>query len=197
MEPLSDEQLLAQYQSDSTSTAGVNSLDELFGRYHSRIATWCFRFTGDRNSAGDLAQDILLRAYRNLDSFRGASKFSTWLYTIARNHCLNEAKARSTRAHDAAEVLDFDLADRSTNSVLSQLEHDESVQAMRTLMEESLDDVERKVMVMHFGEDVTLESVSRLLGLNNPSGARAYVVSAKRKLASAVQRWNARQRGTR
>jgi RNA polymerase sigma-70 factor, ECF subfamily len=188
-EALSDEDLLAKFRAG----AGAKWLDQLLGRYHTRVAKWCYRFTGDRESASDLAQDILLRAYRNLDSFRGDSKFSTWIYTVTRNHCLNEMKARKARVEQAADVLDFDIEDAAQPDVLANMERQESNKAMKTLIEETLDDTEKQVMTLHFVDEVGLDAVTRLLGLSNASGARAYVVSARRKLTSAVQRWKARQ----
>ncbi len=192
MQELSDEELLARYRDQQESLAGAKWLNQLLSRYHARVATWCLRFTGDRESAGDLAQDIFLRVYRNLDSFRGASKFSTWLYTVTRNHCINEMKARASRGNQAAEVLDFDVHDQAAPNALTTLEQREEIEAMRMLMQEVLDDTEQRVMTLHFADEIGLEAVTRLLNLKNPSGARAYVVSAKRKLTSALQRWKTR-----
>ena len=163
-------------------------MNELLGRYHSRVATWCYRFTGDRNSASDLAQDIFLKAYRYLDSFRGESKFSTWLYTIARNHCVNDMKSRATRPEQALDDLPVEPVDSLQQDVLSALESEEARRSVRALMDDVLDDTEKKVMVMHFAEELTLDSITRILNLNNASGARAYVVSAKRKLNTGFQR---------
>src|SRR5450755_2414990 len=118
----SDEQLVGSFRSDGGSPAGNKWLNELFGRYHSRVAAWCFRFTGNRELAGDLAQDVFLRAYRNIDSFRGNSKFSTWLYTIARNHCVNDMKARSLRPEQTSESIELDLEDEFKESILASLE---------------------------------------------------------------------------
>jgi RNA polymerase sigma-70 factor, ECF subfamily len=192
MQQLSDEELVARHRAE-----GGPWINELFGRYHRRVAIWCYRFTGDRDSAADLAQEVFLRAYRSLEAFRGDSKFSTWLYTIARNHCLNEMKARASRPEQNSELLELEIADGATN-VLRELEREESMQSMRDLIAETLDETETQVMVLHFGEEIKLDAITRLLGLTNASGARAYVVSAKRKLAAAVTRWNAReQRGRR
>lgn len=190
MEHLNDEDLLARFRTDSErGESGARWIDELFQRYHRKVAAWCYRFTGDRESAGDLAQDIFLRAYRNLDSFRGSAKFSTWLYTIARNHCVNEARSRQCQP---VEALDFDVADSGATSILDSMEQEESVQVMRSLIAQNLDPIEKKVMVMHFGGGISLDAVSRHLGLTNASGARAQIVSAKRKLARAMDRWKTR-----
>jgi RNA polymerase sigma-70 factor (ECF subfamily) len=194
MQKFSDEELVASFRSDGGPPAGNHWIDELFGRYHSRVALWCYRFTGNRELAADLAQDVFLRAYRNIDSFRGDSKFSTWLYTIARNHCVNEMKARSVRPEQTSESLEIDIEDGLKESVLESLQREESLQSMRVLMEQTLDETEKKVMVLHFAEEIGLDAVTRLLELKNPSGARAYVVSAKRKLSAAVQRWKASEK---
>ncbi len=189
MQNLDDEDLLARYRADrERGESGSRWVNELFGRYHARVATWCYRFTGDRDSAGDLAQEIFLRTYRNLDSFQGSARFSTWLYTVTRNHCVNEMRSRQSRFQDAAESLDFEVADAAA-SALDSLQQQESLQQMRSLIEENLDPLEKQVMVMHFASGISLGAVSRLLGLTNASGARAYIVSAKRKLARARDRW--------
>ena len=188
MQNLDDEELLARFQADS----GAKWIDELFRRYHTKVAAWCYRFTGDRDSAGDLAQEIFLRAYRNLDSFRGSAKFSTWLYTIARNHCMNELRSRQTRLEQSAQTLDFEVEDSSATSILETMEQEESLRVMRVLIEQNLDSIEKKVMVLHFAHGMSLEAVSRHLALTNASGARAHIVSAKRKLARAMERWKAR-----
>lgn len=163
-------------------------MNELFGRYHARVAAWCYRFTGDRSSAADLAQDVFLKAYRNLESFEGSARFSTWLYAIARNHCFNDMKSRGSRPEAGLDVLVAEPADRSMEDVLSVLVARESRDRANELMNKVLDETERKVMALHFQEGIQLDTITRLLRLSNTSGARAYVLSAKRKLSAAVQR---------
>lgn len=190
MQQCSDEGLLAKFRENQHGERGQKWLNELFGRYQVRVAAWCYRFTGDRERASDLAQDVFLKAYRSLDSFRSESKFSTWLYTIARNVCINEMKGRMTRVEGSAEVLDFDIASEQDPNILSVLVRQESVEYARSLLGKALDTTERKVMVLHFAHGVTLDAVSRLLGLTNRSGARAYIVSARRKLSAAIKQSN-------
>ncbi len=189
---LSDEELVAKYREHAGSPSADNWINELFRRYQSKVATWCYRFTGDRESATDLAQDIFLRAYRNLHSFRGDSRFSTWLFTIARNHCMNEMKARSVRPVTANDDLALDLEPAREESVLAALENEEARNSMRSLIEETLDETEKQVMTLHYGEEITLDVISRLLGLTNTTGAKAFIVSARRKLVAAAQRRSAR-----
>src|SRR5258708_421109 len=179
MQEFSDEELVASFRSDGGTPAGNRWINELFSRYHSRVALWCYRFSGDRELASDLAQDVFLRAYRNIGSFRGESKFSTWLFTAARNHCVHQMKARSVRpVETSGSGEESEIEDSFQETVLESLEREESLAAMRALMERTLDATEKKVVVLHFAEEIGLDAITRLLKLDNPSGARAYVVSA-------------------
>jgi RNA polymerase sigma factor (sigma-70 family) len=138
--------------------------------------------TGDVDSAADLAQDIFLKAFQRLNSFRGDSKFSTWLYSIARNRCMDEIRSRAVRPHETTGVVLEQLIDSTLEQIPRTLERQESARALRQLIQEALDETEAKVMTLHYVDELPLDSITRLLGLENPSGAKAYVVSARRKL---------------
>jgi hypothetical protein len=86
LEQLLDEELLAQYRSTADAGEREQYINELFRRNYARVARWCLRFAEDRERAADLAQEIFVKAYQNLASFQGQSKFTTWLFVIARNH---------------------------------------------------------------------------------------------------------------
>lgn len=56
----------------------------LFRRFYPKVLSWCRRFSGDQQEASDLAQDVFLRIHERLHTFKGRSRFSTWLYTVTR-----------------------------------------------------------------------------------------------------------------
>ena len=191
MEALSDEELVARYQSESGSPQAIAFINELFGRNHARVAAWCYRMTGDRESAADLAQEIFLKAFRHLHSFRGDSKFTTWLYTVARNHCTNGMRTRVAQRGEAGETELLRLPDTSELADAA-IARRSSEELMRQLMLETLDDTELRVMTLHYAEELPLDAITRLLSLTNASGAKAYIVSARRKLKSAISKWKVR-----
>src|SRR5882757_1205588 len=195
LEQLPDEELVAQYRSTAEVRKRELCVDELFRRNYSRVARWCLRFTADRESAADLSQEIFAKAYQNLSSFQGQSKFSTWLFVIARNHCLNAVRANARQATelkaDDGEQILAGIADNSPNPH-SLMEQTASAHLVRKLLSEALDDTEKMVFTLHYAEEVPLDAITRLLQLENQSGAKAYIVSAKRKLARHVQQWKAR-----
>ena len=188
MAGLSDEELIAQYRAAPASDRSRQLVDELFRRHRPRLIAWCQRLTGDRDRAPDLAQDVLIKAYSKLDTFRHDSKFTTWLYAIARNRCLDEARDRSARLREAGEEEIADIPSE-LNDALAALDARDARRIVRMLMDDALDDTEKRVLTLHYGHEMRLDAITAALGLTNTSGAKAYIVSAKRKLTVAVRRW--------
>jgi RNA polymerase sigma-70 factor (ECF subfamily) len=185
---LSDEELVERFRAAASSHDGQQFLNHLFERYHTRVAAWCYRMTGNVDSAADLAQDVFLKAFQRLGSFRGDSKFCTWLYAVARNHCMDELRSRAAKPGEIGDDVLEQVADSNLEPVLQTLVRDESAQTLRELIQDTLDETESKVMTLHYVDELPLDSITRLLGLENPSGAKAYVVSARRKLQRIVSR---------
>jgi RNA polymerase sigma-70 factor, ECF subfamily len=194
LEPLSDNELLARHLAAAGRKDGAVWVQELFRRHYPKVVSWCLRFTGDREEAYDLSQTIFAKAYRNLSSFRGDSKLSTWLYAITRSECMNFLEARRGRPAPLELNEADELPDTGQSSPEQALERESWIRLVRELLDETLDDTEKKVFTLHYGDEVPLDAVTRLLGLSNPSGAKAYIVSARRKLTRAVRLWKARGR---
>ena len=185
---LDDDELLAESKR-RTGRERDALVNQLFERHYERVARWCLRCTGDRDAAADLAQDVFLKAHRHLGSFKGASRFSTWLYTIVRNESMTRFR-RSPPPMDNEDVL-AEMA--SLDALPDELaERGTQDRRVREFLAATLDQVERRVFTLHYGEDMPLDAITRLLRLDNTSGAKAYIVSARRKLAKATQRLRAR-----
>ena len=185
MDGLTDEELIERWQAEGGSANAESFLAELFRRHQTKVAAWCYQVTGDVNSAADLAQEVFLKAFQGLQSFRKGSKFTTWLYAIARNRSLDELRSMKRRLEEASEEMPEDLGDWRTESAESVIQQREAADLMKRLVQESLDETEIKVMTLHYVDELPLDSISRLLGLTNTSGAKAYIVSARRKLKRA------------
>lgn len=189
---MTDEDLIGRARAPSSEEDRRASVEALFERHYSRVALWCLRWTGNREEAKDLAQDVFMKVYRNLDSFQGGSKFTTWLYTVCRNHCINAGMAsRSRECVELDEALKATLASREPGPE-EQLVAQRKLNEARELVERNLDETERQVLMLHYVEGLSLPMVTRALNLTNASGAKAHIVSGNRKLKLAVERWKAR-----
>jgi len=123
---LTDEELVVIYRETGGVRAREDAAAELFLRHQPRVSRWCYRFTRDRESAADLAQEILLRAFRNVNKYRGECRFSTWLYVITRNLCMSAIQKRSNEPVWVAKTLATELPDRATVDVHAEIETEET-----------------------------------------------------------------------
>lgn len=184
---LPDEELIAGYRDGTGPRNREEACEELFRRHQPRIIRWCCRLTRDRDAALDLTQEILLRAYRNLDNYRGECRFSTWLYVIARNLCMSALQKRASEPAWVGRAMALDLPDTHSIDIHNAVAHEQSRSRQWGLILKTLDRTEAQVMLMHYGQEMPLQAVSRKLGLTNKSGAKAYIVSARRKLSAVVR----------
>ncbi len=84
----------------------VRAFEELVAKYQQPVANLAYRTLGDAVEAEDLAQNVFVQVFKSAHRYRVSAKFSTWLFTIARNLCLNELRRRSRHP---AESLDEPL----------------------------------------------------------------------------------------
>ncbi len=91
---------------NSNGSAAVPGPDALVAKYEKRIFNLIYRLLGDYEEAADLTQETFINAYRHFDQFRGESRVFTWLYQIARNHCINRIRRRDRMKAMRLESLD-------------------------------------------------------------------------------------------
>lgn len=90
---MQDDEIVENFKSGDRTV-----FDELIERYQTPVYRTCFRFLSHKEDAEDATQEVFLKAYRALDRFQPDAKFSTWLYQIAVNHCLNVQRSRKRKA---------------------------------------------------------------------------------------------------
>ncbi len=80
-----------------------SSFEVLFDRYKNLVYTLCYRLAGTQMEAEDLSQEVFTKVFLKLEHFEERSKFSTWLYRIAHNHCLDYILTRNKEAERLRE----------------------------------------------------------------------------------------------
>jgi RNA polymerase sigma-70 factor (ECF subfamily) len=185
---LSDDDLMDGLRSEPSGRAADMLFTEIFNRYQDRVRSWCYRISGNQETAYDLCQEVFVKAWRHLHSFRGESSLSTWLYAIARNHCLTSLK----RHHHDDVPLDLTchalLRDHGATDPDVAAEQGEQRRRLLQFITRTLEPMEVRVMALHYGHEVPLAAITRQLSLDNPSGAKAYIVNARRKLQAVIRR---------
>ena len=134
------------------------AFDVLVERYQRDVYRLCYRYVNNHHDASDLAQDVFLKAYRAIGRFRGDSAFSTWLYRIAVNTCLNFRASR----HRPSEELKDDVVDAGPR-VDDRMEDDERSQQVREAVSR-LPEKQRATLILKIYNDLTHEEVAAILG---------------------------------
>ena len=97
---INDHDLIQQIRSGHTEVYG-----DLVRQYHKKVMGYCFSMLSNRSEAEEASQDIFVKAYQNLEKFKGNSSFSTWLYRITANHCLDVLRKRNRRKTVSLDAL--------------------------------------------------------------------------------------------
>ncbi|MGB1241256.1 MAG: RNA polymerase sigma factor [Chitinophagales bacterium] len=97
---LSDEEILSTYK----ATKNDQCIAALYSRYYQKVFHKCLTFTKDKDKAFDLTQDILVKAFKNINSFQSKSAFSSWLYRITYNYCVDYVRMKKKRAELSLET---------------------------------------------------------------------------------------------
>jgi RNA polymerase sigma-70 factor (ECF subfamily) len=164
----SDAYLVARALEDDLS-----AFEQLVTRYQNKIMGYAARMLSDHSEAEDVAQETFIKAYRSLDSFRGESLFSTWIYRIATNLCidrLRKKKRRPQQAYSLDEPLDHEeekgtreVPDFSTEP-MQNLEREELRRRVREMMAE-MPEKQRAVLVMCDMQGMAYEDIARVLNV--------------------------------
>ena len=135
----------------------AQAIRALYDRYAPRVYAVVRRIAGDDDLAQDYAQEAWIRAIRALPSFRGDSRFSTWLHRIAVNAALQALrKAETRRKHEGPTPTDIPIAPSTTDSLLQRK------------LERALDGLPegmRRVLILHDVEGYTHEEIGDVLGV--------------------------------
>ncbi len=150
------------------------AFDRLIHKYQSRIYQFCYRMLSDPDEAEELTQDVFVKLYRNLKRFRYESKFSTWLFQIAKNLTLNKLKYLKRRHFFANQSLDeprrtgdgeirFEVADE-TCDLEAAYENLELQQLVQTKIAQ-LRPEHRVALVLRDMEGLRYDEIARILNL--------------------------------
>jgi len=179
------------------------AFNELVELYQGRIYRLVFRMLGDRAEAEDLAQEVFVTVFKRIDTFRGDSKLSTWMYRVATNHCKNRLKFLGRRGRgrkrELDEIADAHAIESATMATSANLPRpDEALQgrqiegfigqALRELNEE-----QRELVILRDIESLSYDEIQSVTGL--PAGTvKSRLHRARLALAQRVR--ELRQGGT-
>jgi len=137
----------------------------LVNRYQNYVFTLALRFTKNREDAEEVSQDIFIKAYRSLANFRGASKFSTWLYTIVNNTCITFLRKKKLAIQSLDNEKVFKTADNQDSGFSANQVEQKSRVAMVNKAIAMLGPDDAEVITLFYKSEQTLEEIAQILGV--------------------------------
>lgn len=153
----------------------------LYERYSPRVFAVVRRIAGDDDLAQDYAQEAWIRAVRALPTFRGDSRFSTWLHRIAVNSALQAVRKAETRTKRQAPMPEsIPVAPRIGDALLG-------VRLERAL--DQLPDGMRQVLILHDVEGYTHDEIGEVLGVTSGT-SKSQLFKARAKMRTLCPAWH-------
>lgn len=175
----------------SVLRGNVNDFEKLVTAYEKNVYSLALRMVGDPEDAADMTQETFIKAYRSLSSFRGDSKFSSWLYRIASNVCLDFLRSRSRHpqvslnSSDEDDRTTFELPDMSRNPE-EQLMKKLSMEAVRRGLEQ-LPEQQRQILVLRELGGLSYAELAQTLGLEEGT-VKSRIFRARKRLCALLLR---------
>jgi RNA polymerase sigma-70 factor (ECF subfamily) len=141
-------------------------MDALMERYERSVLNAIYWSIGDRHRAEELAQEVFVAIYRQRAQYRVRAKFTTWLFRIVRNRCLNERRDRrraSQHLAPSSEALE-DLPERRSTSPDLQAQNADTQQMLRSALE-ALPEAQRSAFVLSKIEGLSYQEIAETLGI--------------------------------
>ncbi len=149
----------------------VAAFTELVEKYKQPIMNLVYRTIHDPTEAEDLAQNVFVQVFKSAPRYKNTAKFSTWLFTIARNLCLNEIRRRSRHPAESLDVPHpeqedqplHQFEDKKTFSPPESLLHGELARKIEEAMAD-LPENQRSAILLCRQEDLSYEEIADVLG---------------------------------
>lgn len=170
----SDEELIAKY----LETHESKYFDQLYLKYSNKVFSKCISLLKNEALAQDATQDIFLKIFLNLAKFGGKSKFSTWIYSITYNYCIDlirkGKKEKNIFSEDIEKVAD--IAEEIPDSAILEIE----VKKLKIILDK-IPVGDKAVLLMKYQDDMSIKEISETL-FKSESAIKMKIKRAKHKV---------------
>ena len=181
---LSDESLMLRVKEGDH-----RAFEILVSRYEQKLLSFAYRLLGDFDGAKDLVMETFLRIYKHALKYEPRSKFSTYIYKVTRNLCINEFKKREFRKTDSLDELGinegFEYAGSSLNPA-EVLERSERQQLVQKALSELPED-QKTILILTEFQGMSYERVAQVMGCSMGT-VKSRIHRARKKIKEWMER---------
>ena len=161
---------------------------QLVDKYKNFVFTIVLRYVKGREDAEEVSQDVFIKAYRSLQDFRGASKFSTWLYTIATTTCLSFLRKKQLEVQSLDNEKVFASADNIDSGMSANQIEQKSKVAMVNQAINLLSADDAQVITLFYKGEQTLEEIAQILG-KETNAVKVQLHRARTRLKEKMEKY--------
>ncbi len=163
----------------------ANAFAVLVDRYKDLVFTLALRMMKHREEAEEAAQDTFIKTFKSLNKFKGESKFSTWIYRVAYNTCLDRLK-KNKRQQYPVEINEYtEHQVKTLDNALDQIEAKEKAQTIQDCLA-LLPSEDSFLLTLYYFEELSLEEVAKIVGLK-PNNVKVKLFRSRKKLATILK----------
>ncbi len=176
---ITDEELVFEI----VKTNNTELFATLYDRFSSVVYNKCYGFSKSKEEAEDLMQDVFVRLFVKLRTFKGNAKFSTWLYSFTYNFCVNYVQRNSHKKKEKITVVtdvikdNTDFEEQEDKSLL-ELKSTKLVKALAIL-----DPADKMILLMKYQDDKSIKEIKEVLNI----GESAVKMRLKRAKEKAIK----------
>jgi RNA polymerase sigma-70 factor (ECF subfamily) len=155
---LKDNEIILRIRNENSS----KYFEVLYNRYHSKVLDKCYSLVKNRQVAEELAEDIFSKVFEKLPTFKQQSLFSSWLYSVTYNHCIDYLREKKklhypswNRENEIPEIID------DMEEVIEEIDYDKLMDVMEHIHQE-----EKALLLMKYQEDLPMKQIAVALRIS-------------------------------
>nr|WP_321452943.1 RNA polymerase sigma factor [uncultured Carboxylicivirga sp.] len=155
---LKDDEIIEKMKNENSS----RYFEILFQRYHSKVLDKCYSFVKNKQLAEEITEDIFSKVFEKLSSFRQQSSFSSWLYSITYNHCIDYLREKKKlhypswdKEHEIPEIID------DTDEIVEDINYDNLLVILKLIHPE-----EEALLLMKYKDDLSMKQIATALRIS-------------------------------
>ncbi|NRB84299.1 MAG: sigma-70 family RNA polymerase sigma factor [Winogradskyella sp.] len=180
---INDENILIE----AVNNGNTKAYAQLVDRYKDLVYTLALRMLKHKEEAEEVAQDTFIKVFKSLDNFKGDSKFSTWIYKVAYNTCLDTIKKNKKHHNNVAiDEYTFNKLDTIDNALDNIIKEEKSVLIKNCI--NKLPEDSSALLTLFYFEELSLDEISKIINIE-ANTVKVKLFRARKKLAVILEQY--------
>ena len=175
-----------QYYIEKIIKGDANAFSILVERYQDMVFSITLKMMGSREEAEDVAQETFIKSYRSLSKFKGDARFSTWLYRICYNLCIDKLKARKRWVFtEQVDTIKEEESLSLNTDAFQQLVMKERSELLKNAIAKLKED-DQILITLYYFEELSIKEIGDIVGIS-PNNVKIKLYRCRTKLVSLLQ----------